>query len=844
MTSVGIRRQFGFSLRDRLLALNLGTVLVLVLLSLVVIDFFAGQQIRRDVAQDLVQTGTVFRRFMQERAQWLRTQSLVVAEDPRFSAALDVPDQDIEAHARTVGSEAKRFQGVLGSDLFVVTNRSGVVLSRLELQRPTQIDSRLVREGRPHWLVDGMTVQVVEVPVGPAGAAVGSIAVGFVDPFDPLPVAQLLRQMADEPGVATQLREGTTDGLLWDLQVTFVPGIAAVLAADGSDIDMLLCRASYGENLFDEPAIAQALAGRQHVGLRAEGGRLFQTVSVPVWSPDGLLGVLLTGFEIDDQLAAAMKGMTRSEVSFFTDKGRLVASTWDGDARASLVPELVTETPFESDLGNETYLSLTGNFGIGEGVAGTFLIQRSLDEAYDFLYTLEELLLLVALVVILLAILASFLGARRLTRPVEALVAGTRALGAGDLEHRIVVTSRSELGELAASFNIMASDLQRSRQTLVESEKLRALGEMAAGVAHNFNNLLTVVVGNAELINLHDDIPDQIRQETRGILESARRCSAIVRRIQTFGRPIDLAVQESVNLSELCRDVVELTRPKWKTESERDGRRIRVDTNLAVVPSIQSQSSAWEEILSNLIFNAVDAMPDGGLITLSTHVAGAELVLEVRDSGTGMDAATQQRIFEPFYTTKGQQAGTGLGLSTVWGLIRHLGGRIEVDSTVGQGTVFRLFASLDKETTAESAMAQNPTQSNGSILDILVVDDEPQVLELIPPLLEGHIVVTARGGSVGLEIASSRPFDVILSDWVMDEASGLEIAAAARVQNRDVVIVLMTGWEFDAQQVNGGDLVDLVLAKPFERETVIEHVQRAHQLVESRRVASSDSAPT
>jgi signal transduction histidine kinase/ActR/RegA family two-component response regulator len=838
VTSVGFRRRLGFSLRDRLLALNLGTVLILVLLSLVVINTFARRQIRRDVAQDLVQTGTVFTRFMQVRAQWLRTQSLVVAEDPRFSAALDVPDVDLEAHARTVGSEAKRFQGVLGSDLFIVTNRSGTVLSRLELQRPTHIDSRLERGPGQLWHVDGMALHVVEVAVQTSDEVHGSLVVGFISPFDPQPVSQLLTKMAAETSVLERLQDGSIQDLLWDLQVTFVPGVAAILGPDGSVLDMLLCRASHGEQLGEERAIAEALAGRQHIGLRTEGGRLFQTVSVPVWSPDGLLGSLLTGFEIDDQLALGVEDMTHSEVSFFTDAGRLVASTLQGQDRAALTASPASDTPFESDVGDETFLSLAGSFGIGEGVGGTFLIQRSLDEAYDFLYTLEELLLLVALVVIPLATAASFIGARRLTQPVEALVDGTRALGAGNLDHRIDITSRSELGELASSFNVMAQDLQQSRQTLVESEKLRALGEMAAGVAHNFNNLLTVVVGNAELINLHDDIPEGIRQETRGILESARRCSAIVRRIQTFGRPIDLEVREQVDLAELSRDVIELTRPKWKTEPERDGRRIRVDTNLVAVPAILTQGSAWEEILSNLIFNAVDAMPDGGLITLSTEVVGSELMVEVRDTGTGMDTATRQRIFDPFYTTKGKQAGTGLGLSTVWSLVQHLGGRVEVDTELGQGTAFQLFAPLD--VAVEQASTEHVAVSAPSAgLDILVVDDEPQVLELVPPLLEGHHIVIARGGSLGLEIAANQAFDVVLSDWVMDEASGLEIAAAARQQHAAAVIVLMTGWAFDAEQVEGGHLVDLVLAKPFERDTVIERVQAACQLVESRRSAAT-----
>lgn len=831
--ATGFRRQLGFTLRDRLLALNLGTVLILVLLSLVVIDIFARRQIRQQVAQDLLTTGTVFTRLMQDRAQSLQTQSLVVAEDPRFSATLDVPDPDLDAHARTVGSEAKHFQGILGSDLFVVTNRVGTVLSRLELQRPGELTARSPGAGIEHWQVGDTRLAVVEVAVGDAAGSSGHLAIGFTTDFDSRPVRQLLQQMATTQ-VAEQLRRGDTQTVLRDLQLAFAPSLAAVLAADGSVADMLLCLTSYGQELRDDPAIALALAGDKHVGLRAEEGRLYQTASVPVWSPDGLSGSLLTGFQIDDELAADLRAMTRSHVSFFTDSGQLVASTWSGSGRTQIELPADLGAPFESDVGDEIFLTLADSFGGDTGATGIFVIQRSLDEAYDFLYTLEELLLLVGLVVILLAGLASFIGARRLSRPVEALVVGTRVLGSGDLDHRIEVSSRSELGELATAFNEMAADLQRSRQTLVESEKLRALGEMAAGVAHNFNNLLTVVVGNAELINLRENIPAEIRQETRGILESARRCSAIVRRIQTFGQPIDLTVRDQIDLSDLCREVVELTRPKWKTEPERDGRRIRIDTNLAAVPPIHTQGSAWEEILSNLIFNAVDAMPDGGLITLSTQVETEHVVVAVRDTGTGMDEATKQRIFEPFYTTKGREAGTGLGLSTVWGLIQQLGGRVDVDSRLGEGTTFRLWVPLGL---SQPDPVETPAEEHGGrgVLDILVVDDEPQVLELVPPLLADHRVTTARGGSRGLELARQQTFDVVLSDWVMDEASGLEIAAAAREGDDDAVIILMTGWAFDADTVQGGHLVDLVLAKPFERDTVIERVQTAQGILTARR---------
>jgi signal transduction histidine kinase len=217
---------------------------------------------------------------------------------------------------------------------------------------------------------------------------------------------------------------------------------------------------------------------------------------------------------------------------------------------------------------------------------------------------------------------------------------------------------------------------------------------MAAEVAHSFNNLLTVVVGNAELISLHEDVPEPIRQDTQRILESARRCSAIVRRIQTFGRPIDMADINHVDLCQVARDIVDMTSPKWRTGPELAGRTVSVELDLEPVPPIISQGSAWEALLSNLIFNAVDSMPEGGVITLSTRLDGdpnnKTVTIRVTDTGTGMDEETRRRIFEPFFSTKQETAGTGLGLRTVWGLVSTLGGTVTIDSTPGLGTTFTM----------------------------------------------------------------------------------------------------------------------------------------------------------
>ena len=270
----------------------------------------------------------------------------------------------------------------------------------------------------------------------------------------------------------------------------------------------------------------------------------------------------------------------------------------------------------------------------------------------------------------------------------------------------------------------------RFREQLYQAEKLRALGEMAAGVAHNFNNLLTIVLGNAELIGMLEELPEKIREDTARIVDSARRCSAIVRRIQTFGRPVDLAATEKLNLSQVIRDTVEITRPKWQSEAGREGSVIEIDLNLEMAKPLEGLASAWEEILSNLIFNAVDAMPDGGTITIGACLRDDEVEVTVADTGNGMDEKTRARVFEPFFSTKGDR-GTGLGLSTVWGMIQRMGGRVDIDSHPGEGTTFLLQVPV-----ADASGPSEPTLSppeTGQGLEILVVDDEPHVLEILNP---------------------------------------------------------------------------------------------------------------
>jgi PAS domain S-box-containing protein len=372
---------------------------------------------------------------------------------------------------------------------------------------------------------------------------------------------------------------------------------------------------------------------------------------------------------------------------------------------------------------------------------------------------------------------------------------------------------------------------QRFREQVHESEKLRALGQMAAGVAHNFNNLLGGVIGYAQLMETRPRSPEEYKRFARKIVESAEQCAAVVRRIQTFGRPIDTQRRESVDLRRVVRDTMELTKPKWKAGPEREGRTVRVQLELAELPPVSSTGAAWEEILSNLVFNAVDAMPAGGILTIATRREGEDAVLSVSDTGMGMDPETQRRIFEPFFTTKGPELGTGLGLSTVWGLVQSQGGRIYVESDPGEGTTFTVRVPLARA--ASSSTEEQPPEKSAA-LRILVIDDEPATRDVLPQMLAGHTVETAVGGAEGLERFRERPHDVVISDWSMPGLSGLDVAAEVKRRSSATVMVLMTGWEVRGTPAASDPHVDLMLVKPIVMRELDRIVAEAALLLRQR----------
>lgn len=371
----------------------------------------------------------------------------------------------------------------------------------------------------------------------------------------------------------------------------------------------------------------------------------------------------------------------------------------------------------------------------------------------------------------------------------------------------------------------------------VEAEKLRTVGQIASGVAHDFNNLLAGILGNAQLL-LFDEEHDDRRKMLRVIEQAARDGAETVRRLQTYTRLDQQAPLSETRLDLLVTDALDLTRPRWRDQAQSRGAQITLARDLRKVAPIAGRPAELREVLTNLIINAVDAMPAGGTLTLRTYEeppAGGGLptvVVSVSDSGVGMPAEVRERVFEPFFTTKGQN-GTGLGLPVSKGIVEHHGGTISVESEPGQGSSFviRLPVRTVATTTDEEGH-----EADAPPCRILVVEDEPVVREALVRLLRawGHTVTAAAGGEEGMRLFVPGQFDLVFSDLGMPDRSGWEVLALVKTREPRIATVLLTGWgnEIDRDDARARG-ADQLIAKPFGHEELrkaLAYAARAAQL--------------
>ena len=384
-------------------------------------------------------------------------------------------------------------------------------------------------------------------------------------------------------------------------------------------------------------------------------------------------------------------------------------------------------------------------------------------------------------------------------------------------------------GEVRAAFDRLRS----TQDHLVQTEKARALGEMAGGVAHEFNNILAIILGKTQLLLAR--APEEALREGLGMIEEAAwRAADIVRRLQGFAATNIEDTNGAVDVNSLVHDAVTLTRALWKDEAEACGVRIEVVTDLENMPVVQGNPAALREAVTNLLMNAIDAMPRGGRVSLTTRAAEGGVRLTVEDTGEGMSPEVRRRAFDPFFTTRGPLR-TGLGLSVVYGItVRHRG-RVELASAEGRGTSVIMWLSGGQAPVPTPAppVETPPGEATGPA-SILVLEDEEQIRGLLVDALTqaGHRVESAADGLAGLARFQSGRFDVVLTDLSLPERSGLEVARAVKRMRPGTAVVLITGWGhlLDPARLRDSG-VDLMLVKPFRLERVLSVLGDALRLI-------------
>jgi signal transduction histidine kinase/CheY-like chemotaxis protein/PAS domain-containing protein len=375
-------------------------------------------------------------------------------------------------------------------------------------------------------------------------------------------------------------------------------------------------------------------------------------------------------------------------------------------------------------------------------------------------------------------------------------------------------------------------ELREAQAQLVQSAKLNALGEMAGGVAHDFNNILAAILGRTQL--MLQTVPDpELRKQLAVIEQAALDGAQTVRRVQEFTRVRQDERFVTIDLNQVLLDVLELTRPAWETGPKRRGVSIDVHLELSASHPVAGNASELREVFTNLVLNAVDAMPDGGELWVSTENGPDTVRVTVRDNGVGMDEETRAKIFDPFFTTK-ELKGTGLGLSVAYGIVSRHRGTIEVVSEPRMGTVFALrfpVGTIELEHGGDDSGQPMPR------LRVLVVDDEEAVLEVLGDMLGimGMEVTRAHGGPAGVAALERGAFDLVFTDLGMPEVNGWDLALTAKSRRADTAVVLVTGWGFqleeDAATSRG---VDRVMAKPFSWEDVQVAVREVGRAATSR----------
>jgi len=366
---------------------------------------------------------------------------------------------------------------------------------------------------------------------------------------------------------------------------------------------------------------------------------------------------------------------------------------------------------------------------------------------------------------------------------------------------------------------------------LLERERLSAVGELSAGVAHDFNNSMQIILGNIELAFLAEGVSDDLVEHLETIRSATIGAAARVKHLQNFAQKETVAGKASgVDLGALLDETILQTQPKWKDEAQKRGIVINIEKHYHAVNFIDCNIGEIRSAFYNIIKNALEAMPQGGTLVFETCDSEKGVWARIKDTGSGMTEETRKKVFQPFFTTKGFEQGKGLGMTGVYSTIRNHGGEINVESTPGKGTTVALLFPVG--TNSRKNLPTEDSNGHDRHARVLWVDDEAQIRRLANKFLEklGHEIDVAESGTEALTILERKQFDLLITDVGMPGMSGWELAKQVKNKFPCLKIVIASGWAgdvTDSQKKESG--VSYLLQKPVSLNSIKDVIREVMQ---------------
>ena len=581
-----------------------------------------------------------------------------------------------------------------------------------------------------------------------------------------------------------------------------------------------------------------------------DGKRIYQVVVKRFFKDPPInsvpMGAVVVGREIDPARAKDLARILASEVVFQAADDTRVGSLPAAEEQQLAAQLKARDKRPEARLEGRHFYWRSLDLLPGGHPNLSFIVLKSDEEALASLGQLNHMLVGLGLVVVLAGVTLVYVISDTFTKPLGSLVEGVRALEEGNFSYPLAAAGGDEVARVTRAFESMRDTLERNQEQREELEeqlrqvqKMDALGRLAGGVAHDFNNLLTVIKGNSDLALERMKPTDAVRGNCEQIRRVADRAALLTRQLLAFSRR-QMLQPKILDLNEL---IVEMGRLLQRLLREDIEYKVQLGEPLG---RVQADPGQMEQVLLNLIVNASDAMPKGGTLTIETEnvcvdaryaqsrpplAPGDYVMLAVSDTGFGMDANIKARIFEPFFTTKEPGKGTGLGLATVYGVVKQSSGYIFVDSAPGTGARFEIYLPQAAEKAEAVATEDRAAKVRGGQETVLLVEDEADVRTLICEFLKGagYQVLTAVDGEDGLDIAHKfgDEIDVLVTDVVMPRMRGPELAKQLKRRRPGLKVVYMSGYTEEFSEGQSALEGASFLQKPFSRDALLRQIHDA-----------------